>query len=262
VAVVAVVHDLRQASQIKRQIARELDRFLHALTGGPNGEGWKLGRNVFTSEIAGVVHSVPGVDYLKSLQLIPSQAQHRIDFAPPFVCPCDLPENTAIVSRDGRKSALLAEPITAGTELRSFTVRGFKVGDRIIQELDGDNVFNPPLTLTSVTPDRESASQLIGIESWDYNQPAPGTRLSTPDRRIKLPVSAVSPESSAPPLRFLTLEDFSEGDIVQIQLAKQGWALLMLEVEQVSPASDVYVGGISLVCPGQHRITLSSSATS
>jgi hypothetical protein len=264
VAVDAVVRDIRQASHVKREIAKKLDRFLHPLTGGPTAEGWKLGRNVFASEIASVVHAVPGVDYLKSLQLIASQAQHRIHFAPPFVCPCDLPENTLIVSRDGRKSALLAEPISAGIESRSFTVKGFKVGDRLIQELDA-NVFNPPLTLTSVTPDRESATQLIGIESWDYDRPAPGTLLSTPstpDRRIKLPVSAVSLESSASPLRFLTLEDLSEGDIVQIQLTKEGSALPMLEIEQVLPASDVSVGGISLVCSGQHRITLSSSTTS
>jgi hypothetical protein len=58
------------------------------------------------------------------------------------------------------------------------------------------------------------------------------------------------------------LEDFSEGDIVQIQLTKEGSALPMLEIEQVLPASDVSVGGISLVCSGQHRITLSSSTTS
>ena len=264
VAVDAVLRDLRQAAQVKRQIAKALDRFLHPLTGGPTAEGWKLGRNVFASEIASVVHAVPGVDYLKSLQLIPNQAQHRIDFALPFVCPCDLPENTLIVSRDGRKSALLAEPISAGIESRSLTVKGFKVGDRLIQELDA-NVFNPPLTLTSVTPDRESATQLIGIESWDYDRPAPGTLLSTPsmpDRRIKLPVSAVSLEPSASPLRFLTLEDFREGDIVQIQLTKQNSALPMLEIEQVLPASDVSVGGISLVCSGQHRITLSSFTTS
>ncbi len=163
-----------------------------------------------------------GVDYLNSLQLIPSQAQHRIEFAFPWICPVDLPENTLIVSRDGRKSALVAESVSAGTELRSLTTKGFKVGDRLIQELDAD-VFNPPLTITAVTPDRESATQVIGIESWDYD--ATGCRntpLATPDHRIKLPVSAVGLESPAPALQFLTLEDFSEREVVQIQPTKQG----------------------------------------
>ena len=260
VTVDAVLRDLRQAAQVKGQIAKALDRFLHPLTGGPTAEGWKLGRDVFASEIASVVHNVPGVDYLNSLQLIPSQAQHRIHFAPPFIRPLDLPENTLIVSRDGRKSALLAERITAGTELRSLTVKGFKVGDRIIQELDA-GVFNPPLTLTAVTPDRQSATQLLGIQSWEYDRPAPGTIVSTPDGRIKLPVSAVGPEPSAPPLRFLTLEDFSEHEAVQIHLTRQGSPLPILAIEKVSPASDVCIGGISLVCAGQHRITVSAPTT-
>ena len=221
VAVDAVLRDLRQAAQVKREIAKALDRFLHPLTGGPTAEGWKLGRDVFASEIASVVHAVPGVDYLDSLQLIPSQAQHQIDFASPWVCPFDLPENTLIVSRDGRKSALVAEAVSAGTELRSLTTKGFKVGDRIIQELDAD-VFNPPLTITAVTPDRDSATQVIGIESWEYDRPTAGTLLSTPDHRIKLPVSAVGLESPALALQFLTLEDFSEHEVVQIQLTKQG----------------------------------------
>jgi hypothetical protein len=256
VAVDAVLRDLRQAAQVKREIGKALDRFLHPLTGGPTAEGWKLGRDVFASEIASVVHTVPGVDYLNSLQLIPSQAQHRIDFTSPCVCPFDLPENTLIVSRDGRKSALLGESVTAGSELRSLTTKGFKVGDRIVQELSED-VFNPPLTISAVTPDRENATQIIGIQSWEYDRPAPGSLLATPDDRIKLPVSPVGLESPAPALQFLTLEDFSEGEVVQIQVTKQGPALPTLEIKQVSPASDVYVGAISLVCPGQHRITVS-----
>jgi Baseplate J-like protein len=257
----AVLRDLRQASQVKRQIVDTLDRFLHPLTGGPGAEGWKLGRNVFASEIASVIHNVTGVDYLKSLQLIPSQAQHRIDFASPFACRFDLPENTPIALMDGRKSALLAEPVAAGTELRFLTVKGFKVGDHMIQMLGAD-VFNPPLTITAVRTDRESATQLIGIESWGFDPPAAGTLLSTPDRRIKLPVSAVGLASSAQlSLQFLTLEDFKAHEVMQIQFADTDPQLPMLEIQQVSPASDVYVGGISLVCPGQHRITVSAPPT-
>jgi hypothetical protein len=172
-----------------------------------------------------------------------------------------LPENALIISRDGRKSALVAESVTAGTELRSLTTKGFKVGDRIIQDLNAD-IFNPPLTITAVTADRESATQIIGIEPWQYDRPALGTLLATPDHRITLPISAVGPESSGPALQFLSLEDFSENEIAQIQLTTQGSALPTFEIQQVSPASDVYVGGISLVCPGQHRITVSSSTMS
>jgi Baseplate J-like protein len=262
VAVDAVVRDIRQASQIKGQIAKALDRFLHPLTGGPNGDGWKLGRNVFASEIASVVHTVPEVDYLKSLQLIPSQVQHRIDFASPFTCQDDLHENTPIILKDRRKSALVAESVAAGTEVRFLPVKGFKVGNRIVQVLDDANIFNPPLTITAITPKPESGMQVIGIESWEHHPPAAGTLLSSPDQRVKLPVAAVGLESSLPPpLRFLTLEDFRRDEVVQIQLTKEGSQMPVLEIERVSPATDVYVGGISLVCPGQHRITVSRLST-
>ena len=257
-----VLRDLRQAPRVKEQITDVLDKFLHPLTGGPSAEGWKLGRNVFASEIASVIHKVTDVDYLKSLQLIPSQAQHRIQVAAPFVPPFNLPEGSPVVlmngrELDGRKSAVLAEPIPAGAEVRFLTVKGLKVGDRVIQELNAE-IFNPPLTITAVTTDRESGRLVIGIEPWDYDRPAPGILLSTPDHRIKLPVSAVGLESSAPPLRFLTLEEFNEHEVVQIQPAEQGLSLPLLEIQQVFPAPDVYVGGISLVCSGQHRISVSA----
>ena len=266
VVVDAVLRDLRQASQVKRQITNALDKFLHPLTGGPSAEGWELGRNVFASEIASVIHTVPGVDYLKSLQLIPSQAQHRLEFASPFVCPFNLPENTPVVLMNGRelddrKSTLLAEPVAAGTEMRFFTVKGFKVGDRIIQMLDA-GVFTPPITITTISAERESGTQVIGIEPWEFEPPAGGTCVSTPDHSIKLPVSSLGLGSpSSPPLQFLTLEDFRAQEVVQIRL-DGGPALPMLEIQQVSPASDVYVGGVSLVCPGQHRVTVSPPATS
>jgi hypothetical protein len=155
----------------------------------------------------------------------------------------------------------VAEPVPAGTELRSLTTKGFKVGDRLIQELNAD-IFNPPLTITAITTDRESAMQIIGIEPWQYDRPASGTLLATPDDRIKLPISTVGPESPGPALQFLTLEDFSENEVAQIQLTTQGSALPTFEIQQLSPTSDVYIGGVSLVCPGQHRITVSSSTIS
>ena len=158
------VGDLRRASQVKRDVTDALDRFLHPLTGGPEGEGWELGRNVFASEIASVIQAVPGVDYLRDLRLIPSQAQSRIEI-PPTVFYQDLPEGSLVVSARGGgpgeggrpvggKSALLAERILAGTEARWLRIRGFKAEDRVIRGLDPslrNATFNLPLTITSVS---------------------------------------------------------------------------------------------------------------
>jgi hypothetical protein len=51
-------------------ITAALSAFFQPLTGGPSGAGWPFGRGVYLSDLAGVVESVPGVDYVTSLQLL------------------------------------------------------------------------------------------------------------------------------------------------------------------------------------------------
>jgi predicted phage baseplate assembly protein len=44
--------------------------FLDPLRGGPAGEGWKIGRDVYLSDLAAVVERVEGVDYVEELSLM------------------------------------------------------------------------------------------------------------------------------------------------------------------------------------------------
>ncbi len=44
--------------------------FLHPLTGGPEGDGWPFGRDVYLSDVAAVLEAVPGVDYVSTLLLL------------------------------------------------------------------------------------------------------------------------------------------------------------------------------------------------
>ncbi|HVY93282.1 MAG TPA: putative baseplate assembly protein [Bryobacteraceae bacterium] len=46
-----------------------LKQFLDPLAGGPDGTGWPLGRAVYVSEILETLDTVPGVDYVASLEL-------------------------------------------------------------------------------------------------------------------------------------------------------------------------------------------------
>ncbi|GJG89723.1 hypothetical protein tb265_49040 [Gemmatimonadetes bacterium T265] len=43
--------------------------FLHPLTGGPDGEGWPFGRDVYLSDVAALLARVPGLDYVETLAL-------------------------------------------------------------------------------------------------------------------------------------------------------------------------------------------------
>lgn len=62
--------DPQQAKAVADGVTAALAAFLHPLTGGPDGDGWQFGRNVFISDVAAVVEGVPGVDYASHLELL------------------------------------------------------------------------------------------------------------------------------------------------------------------------------------------------
>jgi Baseplate J-like protein. len=62
--------DPGQTAQVKDGVLASLSRLFHPLTGGPDGRGWPFGRSVCVSDVAAVLEAVPGVDYVKRLQLL------------------------------------------------------------------------------------------------------------------------------------------------------------------------------------------------
>ncbi|MEY9697568.1 putative phage baseplate assembly protein [Bradyrhizobium diazoefficiens] len=54
---------------VRDAIVEGLQKFLDPLEGGPDGKGWPLGRDVYTSEVLDVIARIPGVDHVQSLQL-------------------------------------------------------------------------------------------------------------------------------------------------------------------------------------------------
>jgi predicted phage baseplate assembly protein len=57
------------ARALKRQAEQALEQFFHPLTGGPDGTGWPVGRDVYRSEILALLNSLPGVAYVDHLGL-------------------------------------------------------------------------------------------------------------------------------------------------------------------------------------------------
>jgi len=56
-------------NQVLEDATLALQRFLHPLTGGPEGSGWPFGRAVYLSDVARVLQSVPNVDHADTLEL-------------------------------------------------------------------------------------------------------------------------------------------------------------------------------------------------
>src|SRR5262249_24891918 len=59
-------------SDLNARVVKRLTDFLDPLTGGPAGEGWPFGRDVYVSELHQQLEQVPGVDYVPDLFLTSS----------------------------------------------------------------------------------------------------------------------------------------------------------------------------------------------
>jgi predicted phage baseplate assembly protein len=62
--------DPAEAGSVEQSVLASLEAFFHPLTGGPEGAGWELGRDLFASDVAAVLEHVRGVDYVRELHLL------------------------------------------------------------------------------------------------------------------------------------------------------------------------------------------------
>jgi hypothetical protein len=60
---------------VQSRAIEALNTFLHPLVGGPDGDGWPFGRDVYRSEILQVLDEVPGADHVLSLELVDEDGQ-------------------------------------------------------------------------------------------------------------------------------------------------------------------------------------------
>jgi hypothetical protein len=62
--------DPSAAGPVAQAAEAALRSFFGPLGGGPSGKGWAFGRDVFLSDVASLLETTPGVDYLETLQLL------------------------------------------------------------------------------------------------------------------------------------------------------------------------------------------------
>lgn len=92
VSVVATLHAARgqDANALRNAAMAAIDAYLNPLRGGPRGEGWPVGRDVYRSELLALLAALPGVVSVTDLGL-----QGEDDDQPPCgnapICPDSLP---------------------------------------------------------------------------------------------------------------------------------------------------------------------------
>ena len=71
------------AAPLRDRVVEAIETYLGALTGGPEGEGWPFGRDVYVSELYRLLEKeVPGVDYVTDIALsstVPDDAPRSIE---------------------------------------------------------------------------------------------------------------------------------------------------------------------------------------
>ncbi|WP_405864072.1 putative baseplate assembly protein [Streptomyces sp. NBC_00005] len=61
---------------VRQRVAAALDAFFDPLTGGQDGDGWPLGRDVYRAEILQVLDGVPGVAHATAVELVTDDGAH------------------------------------------------------------------------------------------------------------------------------------------------------------------------------------------
>lgn len=128
-----------EARQVELRIRRALDDFLHPLRGGPNGDGWEFGRNVFITEIYETIEDVAGVDTVQSVRLRPAEQIFDLIGSVAFTPAVPFPVQSRIELVGRRESAAgsltvrltlrLVESLQEDIETERMTAVGFKEGD-------------------------------------------------------------------------------------------------------------------------------------
>ena len=120
-----------QGDAVRNAVVTALDAFLHPLTGGPAGEGWELGRDVFLSELYAAFEALPGVEHVESLRFKPTVATLPLTFdAPPPAAVC-YPPGSTLSTADKLVTAVVVEAIAQGAPLAAAMVTLFHEGERI-----------------------------------------------------------------------------------------------------------------------------------
>jgi len=58
-----------EADVVRERVRTALERFLHPLTGGPDGQGWAFGRKPHGSDLSALIEAVAGVDHVRTLSV-------------------------------------------------------------------------------------------------------------------------------------------------------------------------------------------------
>ena len=67
--------NIEEAKAVEKRVSESIAGFLHPVTGGPEGQGWEFGKDVYFSEVAALIHGTEGVDRVRKVLLKTPQGE-------------------------------------------------------------------------------------------------------------------------------------------------------------------------------------------
>jgi hypothetical protein len=128
-AVEVVPVALTAAQSVRARVHARLDGFLHALTGGPDGGGWPLGRDVHLSELYAALEDLAVVDHVHSLRLRPNLAMLPLVLGQPLTPGAGVPAGAPLVQ--GAVKAVPLARLAAGEAVSGLPAAVFREGEPI-----------------------------------------------------------------------------------------------------------------------------------
>jgi len=249
-----------KSDDVELAILKRLETFLHPLRGGPDLTGWKLGRDVFLSEVYAEIETVPGVDHAGKMRLQASLQQYDLYLAKEVgkyrEIPFDIPIGSQVSTFDERIRLVLARPVfMKSAVLKNLAVYGLKAGDKVDIVTDDNTVLKGSLTIASLVDDKiKFVESFVLSADWD----PPADALMTDDERIRLPLAQNGITKKDGKVTGVTVHIFNADDKVSVVAgALRDPVLEFLPIKQVNTCEDrIFVPEGHLIYSGNHDIEM------
>jgi hypothetical protein len=61
--------NIEEAKAVEKRVSENIAAFLHPVRGGPEGQGWEFGKDVYFSQVAALIQGTEGVDRVREVVL-------------------------------------------------------------------------------------------------------------------------------------------------------------------------------------------------
>ena len=262
-----------EGDAVKLAVVKQLEDFLHPLTGGPQRRGWVLGRDVYISEVAAEIESVPGVDHVVGIALSTPAMQHWQLEVEKVPLAYDFGGGSQVSLLDERIRLMLAQPLVrpmqwaqentadAQSTVTSLAIYGFKTGDEAMLVAQEGTQTIGPAEIAAV--DQDAGTLTFSRPLTLVGGSAAGFALQSPDAKLRLPVVdwiVTAAPDGRPRAAGVKVGGFAAGDFVSLVHNKRRsqiqYPLHLLAIKGGKATAQLFVPEGYLVCSGSHIVNM------